>query len=147
LIGRLDQFLSAAAQVEDVDLDSAALLLHIYCIYDSDMTHGGLRYPSGFGGVKSQCYLGYSYLSFFFCNEGLLKWIERSVLPASAAPLRARPKTIYQHAHSFPWELPKDDGKDAELSSGLDMFTLKSVLSLVALYNLGFRAEKCLRLY
>jgi len=39
------------------DLELAVLLLHIYCIYDSDMTHGGLRYFTGFGGVESQCYL------------------------------------------------------------------------------------------
>jgi hypothetical protein len=45
-----------------VDSGSVVLLLHIYCIYDSDMTHGGSRYSEDFIGVESQCYLGYSYV-------------------------------------------------------------------------------------
>jgi hypothetical protein len=42
------------------------LLLHIYCIYDSDMTHRGPRSLAGLVGVECQCYLGYRYLVFCY---------------------------------------------------------------------------------
>jgi hypothetical protein len=53
------------------DSCSTALLLHIYCIYDSDMTHGGHRSHIGIIGVQRQCHQSYlGYINLIFCYEG-----------------------------------------------------------------------------
>jgi hypothetical protein len=65
-------------RLRTIDLSfPAVLLLHIYCIYDSDMTHGGPQYSKGFIGVESV--LSWSQLSHFL-PQGFTLWIGRSAL-------------------------------------------------------------------
>jgi hypothetical protein len=71
------------------------LLLYIYCIYDSDMRHGGLRSLAGLVGVQCQCYLGYNYL--VFCM-GLAQWTEEHLTwhTQRAACAQSLQSKIYQ---------------------------------------------------
>jgi hypothetical protein len=138
MAGHLETLFAAAAQVKDDRPEfSAVLLLHIYCIYDSDMTHGGLRYSKGFIGVKSQCYFGHNY--HFFCCRVHAMGEEVCLGVHSTTLLRASPKLLYQHARAK--GVGRDNMSDTVLSSGLDMNHAAGSLSLVALYNVVFERK------
>jgi hypothetical protein len=118
-----------------VDPDSAILLLHIYCIYDSDMTHGGPRYPKGLLALRVSVIL-VTFISFSTLKVHTVAREVALAFSASAGVSFAR-KTkhvILVLAHGYGWEGVCRVGCCAIFSSSHG--SAAECISPVALYNL-----------